>query len=70
MATLQIENRVLYDVPELSEKIGASVHTIRAYIPEGKLGAVKVGRKYWVDEKDLASLLDKGTHPLTKRKAS
>ena len=22
MATLQIENRVLYDVPELSEKIG------------------------------------------------
>jgi excisionase family DNA binding protein len=56
MATLQIENKILYDVPGLSEKLGVGINTIRTYIRGGKLSAVKVGRKYWVDEKELASL--------------
>ena len=67
MATLQIEDKVLYDIPALSEKIGIGVMAIRRYVRTGKLKAVKVGRKYWIDESDLAKLFTTGTGSVGKR---
>jgi excisionase family DNA binding protein len=61
MAVLQIDDRTLYDIPEVSAKLGVGVYTVRGYIRKGMIKAVKVGRKYWIDEKDLAKLFETGT---------
>ena len=61
MATLQIKNKTLYDIPELTKKLGVGKYTIRRYIKLGTLKAVKVGRAYWVDEEELDKLFATGT---------
>ena len=66
MATLKIEDKTLYDLPELSEKMGVGIETVRMYARSGKVRAVKVGRKYWVDSEELKRLFDTGTGPMLK----
>jgi excisionase family DNA binding protein len=61
MATLQIDDRTLYDIPEISAKLGVGIQTVRMYVRKGTLKGVKVGRRYWIDEKDLSKLFDTGT---------
>jgi predicted site-specific integrase-resolvase len=67
MATLKIEDKILYDMPGLSEKTGMGIVTLRTYVREGKLKAVKVGKAYWVDEKEIAKLFTTGTGEMFKR---
>jgi excisionase family DNA binding protein len=61
MAVLNLDDKVLYDVPEISSRLGVGVFTVRQYIRKGLIKGVKVGRKYWVDDKDLAKLFKTGT---------
>jgi excisionase family DNA binding protein len=61
MAILNIDERTLYDIPEVSAKLGVGVFTVRQYVRKGLIRGIKVGRKYWIDEKDLAKLFEKGT---------
>jgi len=56
MAVLNLENKVLFDVESLSKKTGLSIQTLRSYIREKKLAAVKVGRKYWIAESEVTAL--------------
>ena len=45
---IQIDNKNYMDLPEVSEKIGIGLYTLRLYVRTGRLKATKVGKKYWV----------------------
>ena len=47
----------MYDLQELSEKIGISVVSLRQWIRQGKLKAKKIGVKYYVSEDSLIEFL-------------
>jgi excisionase family DNA binding protein len=61
MAVLTLDDKTLYDVPEIATRLGVGVFTVRQYIRKGLIKGIKVGRKYWVEEKELAKLFDAGT---------
>jgi len=61
MGELQLEGRMFYDIPALSERMGVGIQTIRMYVRTGKLKAVRIGRKYWIDEKELVKIFAQGT---------
>ena len=48
----------LYTLEELSSKLKISIKTLRLYIREGKLGASKVGRRFYVTSRDIRKFLD------------
>lgn len=47
----------MYDLQEVSEKIGISVVSLREWIKQGKLKAKKLGVKYYVSEDSLIEFL-------------
>ena len=57
---IQIDNKNFMDLPEVSEKIGIGLYTLRLYVREGKLKATKVGKKYWVEESNLKEIFERG----------
>jgi excisionase family DNA binding protein len=46
---------VLYSVDQVAELLGLHVKTVRNYVHEGKLPAVKVGKQYRISSDDLAA---------------
>lgn len=51
----------IYTLDEIAEMLHITRRTLYAYIKEGKLQAVKIG-KYWrVSETNLQAFLEKGT---------
>jgi excisionase family DNA binding protein len=48
----------IYDLKDLSVKLKLSVRTLREYIKSGKLKAKKVGRAYYVTERNLIAFLE------------
>lgn len=67
MATIQIEGKTYYDIDGIVEKIGVGKFTVRSYVRSGKLKAVKVGRRYWIDEKELSNLFAIGTGTVIRK---
>ncbi|MDM7918507.1 MAG: helix-turn-helix domain-containing protein [Methanosarcina sp.] len=67
MATIQIEGKTYYDIDGIVEKIGVGKFTVRGYIRSGKLKAVKVGRRYWIEEKELSNLFATGTGRVARK---
>jgi predicted site-specific integrase-resolvase len=63
---IQLDNKTFYDTPEISEKTGIGVVTLRHYIRSGKLKGVKVGVKYWVEESSLKEVFEKGINEPVK----
>lgn len=47
----------LYKVTDLAEMFGVTKITIRAWINDGKIKAVKHGKSYYVTEEDLNAYL-------------
>ncbi len=54
---LEIGGHKLYNVQELTEKLDVTKLTIRTYIKQGRLGARKIGGKWYVTEEELISFL-------------
>jgi len=54
---INLESIKMYDLQELSEKIGISVVSLREWIRQGKLKAKKIGVKYYVSEDSLIEFL-------------
>jgi len=54
---INLESIKMYDLQELSEKIGISVVSLREWIKQGKLKAKKLGVKYYVSEESLIEFL-------------
>jgi excisionase family DNA binding protein len=54
---INLESIKMYDLQELSEKLGISVVSLREWIKQGKLKAKKLGVKYYVSEDSLIEFL-------------
>lgn len=52
-----------YSVEQVAERLGLHVKTVRSYIREGKLNAVRIGKQYRIAHADLASLIGGAVPP-------
>jgi len=48
--------QTLYSPEQVAERLGLHVRTIRNYVREGRLHAVRIGKQYRIASKDLAKL--------------
>ncbi|MET9491385.1 helix-turn-helix domain-containing protein [Nocardia sp. NPDC006630] len=46
-------NERLYSVDEVAERLGLHVRTVRSYVRDGKLPAVRIGKQYRIAHADL-----------------
>jgi len=46
----------LYSVEQVSEQLGLHVRTVRGYVREGRLKAVRIGKQYRIAAEDLAAM--------------
>ena len=46
----------MYSVEQVAERLGLHVRTIRSYVRDGRLKAVKIGKQYRIAPADLAAL--------------
>jgi excisionase family DNA binding protein len=56
----------LYSVEQVAERLGLHVKTVRNYVREGRLKAVRIGKQYRIAAEDLAALTG-GSVPSTPR---
>ena len=49
-------NQDLYSVEQVAEKLGLHVKTVRGYVREGRLKAVRIGKQYRISGEDLAAM--------------
>jgi len=47
----------LYSVEQVAEKLGLHVRTVRNYVRDGRLKAVKLGKQYRIAREDLDALM-------------
>lgn len=50
------DERELYSVGEVAELLGLHVRTVRNYVRDGRLKAVRIGKQYRINKEDLAVL--------------
>ncbi|MFJ6614760.1 helix-turn-helix domain-containing protein [Streptomyces sp. NPDC091289] len=50
------DERELYSVGEVAELLGLHVRTVRNYVRDGRLKAVRIGKQYRIGKADLAAL--------------
>ncbi len=50
--------RRLYDLKAISDHLGISVHTVRELLWRGDLAYVRIGRRQYVDIKDVDGLIE------------
>lgn len=63
--SIKIAGLKLYDLKKLSKVLKVSIITLRGYIEQGRLKAVKIGRSYRITEQFLQDfLLKKVANPL------
>ena len=55
---IEINETKLFDLKEISENLKVNVVTLRRYIHRGKLRAQKIGKNYYVSEKNLNDFLN------------
>ncbi|MBA7672215.1 hypothetical protein ES703_80389 [subsurface metagenome] len=55
--TIKIGKKQFYNVKTLSEMLFVPVDTVRKYIREGKIKAIKVGKRYLVSLENLDKFL-------------
>jgi len=48
---------IFYTLPQLSEKLGIGILTLRKYIREGHLKAKRIGKAYYVLDENLKEFL-------------
>jgi excisionase family DNA binding protein len=49
-------NQELYSVEQVAERLGLHVRTVRHYVREGRLKAVRIGKQYRIAREDLETL--------------
>lgn len=47
-----------YNVEQVSEKLGVTIATVRKYIKDGRIKAVKVGTKYIISENNYNNFIN------------
>ena len=54
-------SQVLYSVEQVAQRLGLHVKTVRGYVREGRLKAVRIGKQYRIAREDFEALT--GRHP-------
>ena len=49
-----------FNVPDLTEILGLAPLAVRDYLRKGKIKAVKIGKRWWVSDKNLNAFLNAG----------
>ena len=57
----------LYSVEQVAERLGLHARTVRAYIRDGRLKAVRIGKSYRIVRGDLEALMGSAAAALTAR---
>jgi excisionase family DNA binding protein len=55
---IKIGKRQFYNVETLAKMLFIPVETVRLYIRRGRIGALKIGKRYLVSEENLQKFLD------------
>ena len=55
--SVELAGITLYSLKDLAEKLDVSVATLRSYVEQGRLRAIRVGRSYRVTEEALKAFL-------------
>jgi excisionase family DNA binding protein len=59
----------LYSVEQVAERLGLHVRTIRAYVRDGRLKAVRIGKQYRIAREDLEAFTGRAVAPLPREDA-
>ncbi|RKR86763.1 excisionase family DNA binding protein [Micromonospora pisi] len=59
----------MYSVEQVAERLGLHVRTVRNYVRDGRLKAVRIGKQYRITREDL-ELLTGGTVPASPRETA
>lgn len=51
-----MSNHNLYSVEQVANRLGLHVRTVRGYVREGRLKAVRIGKQYRIAGEDLAAM--------------
>ncbi|ATL66731.1 helix-turn-helix domain-containing protein [Nocardia terpenica] len=62
-------NNPLYSVEDVAERLGLHVRTVRRYVREGRLPAVRIGKQYRIAHADLEAFTG-GAVPQAPREAA
>ena len=55
--------KLLFDIKEAAESLSISPWTVRRYLTEGKLKAVRIGRRVLLEPAELQRLVEAGRKP-------
>ena len=58
--TIKIGKKQFYNVEALAEMFLIPADTVRKYIRQGKVKAIKIGKKYMISEENLEAFLEGG----------
>jgi len=56
--TIKIGRKQFYNVEALSGMLNIPVDTVRKYIRQGRVKAIKIGKKYMISEENLEAFLN------------
>ena len=56
----------LYSVEQVADVLGLHVRTVRNYVREGRLKAVRIGKQYRIAREDLEAMTGRPTTPLDR----
>ena len=57
---MALNERGLYSVEQVAERLGLHVRTVRAYLRTGRLKGVRIGKQYRISQADLNALVGGG----------
>jgi excisionase family DNA binding protein len=57
-----------YSLEDVADRLGLHVRTVRNYVRDGRLGAVRIGKQYRVSEADLRALTGGSGRPVGPRR--
>jgi excisionase family DNA binding protein len=64
-------SQLLYSVEQVAQRLGLHVKTVRGYVREGRLKAVRIGKQYRIAREDFEALMGRertGVDPDTVRR--
>jgi excisionase family DNA binding protein len=64
---ITLDEKTFFDIAELSKQTGIGPATLRQYVREGKLKAVKIGKSYWIEKANLKQIFETGLNKPVKR---